>query len=318
MKCFAFAVNNTDVERRHQAAIWHGGEALAARHLLRAGDPVGEGEGAGFAHDALLAPLAAALPGYEVRTDLAVDGDFEAKRWRATSGHLLGLWRAPLWGLRPTDRLAFLRFGCFERVEAGAVVETLLLLDLPSLMRQSGCWPLAEPPGPDPMAPAPLGYGGDAAESLARVEAMIAGLMRYDGRDLASMGMRDHWTPEFDWFGPAAIGSFRGHADYERGHQRPFLRAFPDRVGGNHRARVAQGSLVASTGWPSIRATHAGDGWLGLPATGRAVTMRVMDFWRVEGGVLHENWVMIDIPHLLAQLGVDLLGLARDKGETHG
>jgi predicted ester cyclase len=168
------------------------------------------------------------------------------------------------------------------------------------------------------MAPAPVDPDGDPAESLARVEAMIAGLMRYDGRDLASMGMRDHWMPEFDWFGPAAIGSFRGHADYERGHQGPFLRAFPDRVGGNHRARIAQGSLVASTGWPSIRATHRGDGWLGLPATGRAVKMRVMDFWRVGGGVLHENWVMIDIPHLLGQLGVDLLAAARDKGDRHG
>ena len=300
-----------------EAAIWSG-RGLAARHLLHAGDPVGEGGGRAFAGDALLDPLRAALPGHAVRTDLLVEGPFDGVSWRASSGHLLGLWTAPLFGLPPTGRLAHLRFGCFERVEAGEAVETLLLLDLASLMRQAGVWPLAEPPGPDLMAPAPAGTEGDAAASLARVEAMIAGLMRYDGRDLASMGMRDHWTPDFNWFGPAAIGSFRGHADYERGHQGPFLRAFPDRVGGNHRARIAQGSLVASTGWPSIRATHRGDGWLGLPATGRRVTMRVMDFWRADGDRLAENWVMIDMVHLGNQLGVDLLAAARDRRGTDG
>jgi predicted ester cyclase len=298
------------------AAIWRG--AVGSDHLTRAGDPVGEGSGPAFINEALLAPLATALPGYEVRTDLSLTGRFDGAEWRASSGHLLGVWTAPLFGLSATHRLAFLRFGCFERLEGGQVVETLLLLDLPSLIRQAGLWPLSDPPGPDLMAPPPFALDGDAAESLALVEAMIAGLMRYDGRDLASMGMRDFWTPNFSWFGPAAIGSFRGHADYERGHQRPFLTAFPDRKGGNHRARVAQGSLVASTGWPSIRATHTGDGWLGLPATGRPVTMRVMDFWRAENGRLAENWVMIDIPHLLTQLGVDLLALARAKGGSNG
>lgn len=294
------------------AAIWRG--EVDSGHLLRGGDPIGEGDGPAFVQQALLTPLATALPGYEVRTDLSVTGWFDGAEWRATSGHVLGVWTAPLFGLPATERLAFLRFGCFERLQDGNSVETLLLLDLPSLIRQAGLWPLADPPGPDLMAPPPLAVAGEPDESLALVEAMIAGLMRYDGRDLASMGMRDFWTPHFSWFGPAAIGSFRGHADYERGHQRPFLTAFPDRVGGNHRARIAEGALVASTGWPSIRATHTGDGWLGLPSTGRPVTMRVMDFWRADAGRLAENWVMIDIPHLLTQLGVDLLALARAKG----
>ena len=297
------------------AAIWSGA-GLAPDHLLRAGDPVGEGIGRDFAADALVAPLTRALPGFEVRTDLSLAGRFGGADWRATSGHLLGLFANPLWGIPPTGRLAWLRFGCFERLAGGAVAETLLLLDLPSLMLQAGVWPLGPPPGPDPMAPAPAALDGDAAQSLRLVEAMIAGLMRYDGRDLASMSMRDFWTTDFNWFGPAPIGSFRGHADYERGHQRPFLTAFPDRVGGNHRARIAEGALVASTGWPSIRATHRGDGWLGLAATGRAVTMRVMDFWRAEGGRLAENWVMIDMIHLLGQLGVDLLTTPRE-GRRH-
>lgn len=301
---------------RIRPAIFDGalGSRLAADHLLKAGAPVDEGVGADFAATALAEPLAAALPGHEVRVDLTLAGEFGGAAWRAWSGHLLGLFVRPLWGVPSTGRLAWLRFGCFEREEEGRIAETLLLLDLTSLMRQSGRWRLGSPPGPDLMAPAPQVTAGEGPASLARVQAMIAGLMRYDGRDLASMGMREHWTPDFNWFGPAAIGSFRGHADYERGHQGPFLRAFPDRVGGNHRARIAEGTLVASTGWPSIRATHRGDGWLGLPATGRAVTMRVMDFWAVEADRITDNWVMIDLLDLARQLGVDLIGAGKGSG----
>jgi hypothetical protein len=35
--------------------------------------------------------------------------------------------------------------------------------------------------------------------------------------------------------------------------------------------------------------------------------MRVMDFWRREGNLLAENWVFIDLPDLLLQMGVRLL-----------
>jgi hypothetical protein len=120
------------------------------------------------------------------------------------------------------------------------------------------------------------------------------------------MGMRSFWTEDFHWYGPAPIGSMRGHADYERGHQRPFLTAFPDRVGGDHKCRIGEGSYVASTGWPSVRATHLGGGWLGTAPTGRRLQMRVMDFWRREGDLLAENWVFIDVPDLLLQMDLDV------------
>lgn len=31
-----------------------------------------------------------------------------------------------------------------------------------------------------------------------------------------------------------------------------------------------------------------------------------MDFWKVEDGKITDNWVMVDFPHVLAQLGVDV------------
>jgi hypothetical protein len=40
--------------------------------------------------------------------------------------------------------------------------------------------------------------------------------------------------------------------------------------------------------------------------------MRVMDWWRQEDGLLAENWVLIDLPHLFLQMGVDLLAPLSD------
>lgn len=291
-------------------------EQLAAGHLLRGCAPIGEGIGTGFIDTGLLRPLTDALPRFELRTDIALAGTFQDNDWTATSGHVFGRFEAALFGIPPTGRIVHIRFGCFERWVDGQVAETLLLLDLPALMLQAGVWPLAPAMGPLLMAPGPRGGGGvrsgssGGEASLALVEAMIGGLMRFDGQDLVTMGMSAFWTEDFHWYGPGPIGNFRGHRDYERGHQRPFLTAFPDRAGGNHRARFAQGRLVASTGWPSITATHRRGGWLGLAPTGRAVTMRVMDFWLADDPAgdlrLAENWVMIDIPDLLSQLGLDL------------
>jgi predicted ester cyclase len=52
---------------------------------------------------------------------------------------------------------------------------------------------------------------------------------------------------------------------------------------------------------------HLGGGWLGQGATGRAITMRVMDFYRADQGMIRENWVPIDMLNVLLQLDVDVL-----------
>jgi predicted ester cyclase len=292
-------------------------EALADSHRLHCFAPVNTVDGVDAYKTQLLDPLRTAFPGGEERADIQLSGHYMGGDWVASSGHIAGLFEAPLFGIPATGRTAFVRFGRFERHENGRIMETILILDLPGLMMQAGCWPLAPAMGPGFPAPGPATHdgivqpgdeGGEA--SLALVNAMIGGLHEFDG-SLKSMGMRGYWTQAFWWFGPAPIGNFRGHADYERGHQLPFLTAFPDRVGGNHRARIGEGMYIASTGWPSITATHAGGGWLGLAPTGCTITMRVMDFWRRDSDLLAENWVMIDIPDLLGQMGIDVFDRMR-------
>ena len=292
-------------------------DALAHDFRLRACCPIDEGDGPAFWNDALVSPLRTAMPGLEDRCDIAMSGHFEGGHWLARSGHLAGLFAEPLFGIPASRRVAFLRYGRFDRFEGARVVETLLLLDLPALMIEAGVWPLGAPLGPPRMAPGPATRDGvapaslpdrDGAQSVGLVEAMIAGLGKFDGGSLRKMGMTDFWTDDFWWYGPAPIGNFRGHADYERGHQAPFLAAFPDRKGGHHRARFGERHYACSTGWPSIYATHKGGDWLGLAATSKPVTMRVMDFWRRDAAsdLLIENWVMIDIADFCRQLGCDV------------
>jgi predicted ester cyclase len=260
-------------------------------------------------------PLVHAFPDLERRTDILMGGRFKEGDWFTSTGNFVGHFQNDLYGLKASGRPHFIRYGWFDRVEGDQVVESYVLLDITRLMIETNQWPLRPQLG-ESWSPAPATQDGialtaqDRAESeksLKLVEAMIAGLMSYDGKSLASMGMRRFWTPQFQWYGPGGIGSARGHADYERAHQGPFLKAFPDRIGGNHKCRIGEGAYVASTGWPSINATHLGDDWIGIAATNKRITQRIMDYWRREGDMLVENWVFIDMVDLIAQFGIDLL-----------
>jgi predicted ester cyclase len=260
-------------------------------------------------------PLINAFPDLERRTDILMSGHFKEGDWLASTGYFVGHFENDLFGLKASGRPHFLRYGWFDRVEDDYAVESYVLLDLTRLMIETNQWPLRQQLGEN-WSPAPsaqdglnLGEPDPAAsgKSLKLVEAMIAGLMSYDQKSLSSMGMKRFWTPQFGWYGPGGIGSARGHGDYERAHQGPFLKAFPDRVGGNHKCRIGQGPYVASTGWPSINATHLGDDWIGIPATGKRITQRIVDFWRRDGDLLAENWVFIDMVDLIGQFGIDLL-----------
>ncbi len=51
-------------------------------------------------------------------------------------------------------------------------------------------------------------------------------------------------------------------------------------------------------------ASHLGE-YLGIPATGKKATHRVMDWWTRTGDRLFENGAFIDIIHLSLQMGVD-------------
>lgn len=289
----------------HADVQWHGPH------------PINDHRGSRAVVKAFWEPFLNALPDVERRDDILIAGTFKDGSWVGTTGYYTGTFVNDWLGIPATGGVLNVHFGEFSRLEEGRVCEVYLILDILDVIRQAGRWPTGLPksPGITDRAPGPASQdgvvltAGEATESnasLALVEAMIAGLMSYDGRTLASMGMTRFWHPQMMWYGPAGIGSSRRLKGFEDVHQRAFLTAFPDRVGGDHKARIGDGAYVGSTGWPSVRATHLGP-WLGVPPTGRRISMRVMDFWRREGELLRENWVFIDQLDLLMQMDFDVM-----------
>lgn len=63
---------------------------------------------------------------------------------------------------------------------------------------------------------------------------------------------------------------------------------------------VAEGDLVAV--YKTFTGTHTGE-FLGVPATGKRATIRVMDFVRVQDGKITDHWNIVDVAGLMAQLG---------------
>lgn len=298
-------------------------EVFAADAVVEVSAPVGRLIGPERIVAGLIAPLRAALVPAR-RRDLMVFGGTNRREyggdWVAGVTHVTGLFAGPLWGIGPSGKLIHLRIGEFWRVEGGRVREGRIIVDLLDLLSQCGRWPLAEaqygapiqfpaPQTQDGLCPVERGAG---SASLDVVERMLGALHVFDPNGFGSegqVGAGGTWAEDFAWYGPGGIGSTVSWPGFVAHHRAPFLRAFPDRKGGNHYARIGDGAYAAVSGWPSMTMTHC-DTYLGVPATGRALTLRVMDFYRVEAGLIAENWVLLDYIDLLEQMGVDVIAQA--------
>lgn len=266
-----------------------------------------------------VAPVRAALRGAHRRDEIFIGGDNireDGGYWVASVTHIVGTHHAPLWGVAPSGHLAFLRVGEFHRLnDQGQIVQSRIIMDLPDLMHQAGRQPFPERLGTEILFPGPATHDGvcpdpaGGADSLNLVQRMLGDLHVYDPETGASKGQTGEggtWADDMLWYGPGGIGSNFQWDGFVDDHRAAFLHAFPDRKGGNHYCRIGDGNYAAVSGWPSMTMTHQGD-YLGLPATGRALTLRVMDFYRCAGGRIAENWVLLDYVDLARQMGHDIL-----------
>ena len=265
-------------------------------------------------------PLKTALSEVRRRDEIFIGGPNRRApggHWVASVTHYVGNFHAPLFGVRPSGRLAFLRSGEFYRVEPdGRISEAKLNIDLPDLMRQAGRFPLPRMLGTEMLFPGPATHDGvlpveqgDSEATLDLCEAMLRDLSAFDPETFQSAkqtGPDGYWHDDMLWYGPGGIGSNYRWSGFAKDHRTAFLVAFPDRVGGDHYCRIGDGNYAAVSGWPSMTMTHGGD-YLGIAATGRSLTLRVMDFYRCAGGKIMENWVLLDYIDLFRQMGVDLI-----------
>lgn len=263
---------------------------------------------------------------------IATEGTEDAT-FVSVMGYLEGTWRDRWLGFSDPGAPSALRFGSVHRVDAaGRIAESWVLLDILDLADRAG---VANCPGHYDRMLVPGPASGDAGSSspataspeeatrsLDLVDAMIQGLLSFDGSDLDSMGMERFWSADMRWYGPGGIGTGRSLRGFQDMHQRPFLAAFPDRTAGGERdvAFFAEGAYVFAGGWPNVTGTHGGAPYLGVPAGGGPVGMRVMDWWRREDDLLVDNWVIIDMIDLLEQLGRPMIvdGELRPSGVRHG
>jgi predicted ester cyclase len=293
-------------------------EGIAAGCRWDVSAPLAPMTGPSAVQDGFLRPLRAAFSGLHRRDEILIGGQnrrAEGGTWVASVTHYVGNFTAPLWGIEPSHHLAFLRAGEFYRIEGGQIVQARIILDLPDLMRQCGRLPFPFSLGLETLFPGPATHDGvcpsvgDGKVSLDIVEGMLGDLHVYDPKSFGSSGQTGstgYWHDNMMWYGPAGIGSNFRWEGFVKDHREPFLRAFPDRKGGNHFCRIGDGNYAAVSGWPSMTMTFQGD-YLGVKADGRPLTLRVMDFYRCQDGQIAENWVMLDYVDLFAQMGVDLI-----------
>ncbi|SLN51643.1 SnoaL-like domain protein [Pseudoruegeria aquimaris] len=298
--------------------------------VIRLCHPFGTLAGPESFYRSALAPLAAALPDLERRDWIVMEGtDEDGAAWVGCGGSYMGTFAAPFLGIPPTGRLAHMRFHEFYRIEAGRVVEVQAIWDIPELMMQAGSWPLAPSLGREFCVPGPASGDGlhraprdeaTSAASCALVIDMLTHMTRHPAQGGPEvMEMPRFWHERMNWYGPAGIGTARGIEGFRTVHQIPFLAAMPDRAQnpeGTKHHFFADNHYVAVTGWPNMAQTITGGGWLGIAPTGQRVTLRSLDFWRIEARRIRENWVLVDLLDLYDQIGVDVFARLREL--THG
>ena len=206
-------------------------------------------------------------------------------------------------------------------IEDNKIAKAWYFFDMLDVMRQAG-FNFFPNTGVESIPPAPMTGDGivtyrtdpiEDEKSIDLTNAMLNGLGSYDGKTLSSMGQDQFWDNEnMMWYGPSGIGTTRGLIGFQKNHQIPFITAFPDRgivtkKGEDYFTQIGDGNYSCDFGFPAMYGTHNGDGWLGLKATGKEIKLRVVDYWRREGDTLKENWVFIDMIHLLKQLGIDVI-----------
>ncbi|MEM1299086.1 MAG: ester cyclase [Pseudomonadota bacterium] len=130
-----------------------------------------------------------------------------------------------------------------------------------------------------------------------------------------SNDMAVYFHEDFKWRGNQGCGTKNSLAEFRANWQLPLRAAFTEREYKTEKF-LADGEWAACFG--HIEATHSGP-FMGIPATGKRVTIPYMDFWHVKDGRIADNPVSVDFASVLAQLGVDVFGgegwEAYDKGE---
>lgn len=270
-----------------------------------------------------LLPLYQAIPDLERRDTIIISGPTDkGAEWVGCCGYYCGTFDKPWLDIPATGHMVSMRFHEFYKFQEGKVVEFQAIWDIPELMMQANAWPLAPSLGREWHVPGPASQDGLSIDAWDEKQAkhteqivgdMCVALGNYATGGVEAMRLNDYWHPRCSWYGPSGIGTARTVQGFRDWHQIPFLNGLPDRVGDPHAGHLfSDGNYTAFTAWPGMYMTVSGSGWLGIAPGNQKITMRSLDFWRVEGDLIRENWVLVDMLSVYDQLGVDVLARMRE------
>ena len=294
---------------------------IAEVYLWRGFHPFNELTSGGNVATQFWQPLRASLKHLQRRQDIFMAGENTLERggtWVVSMGHLMGLFDEPWLGIRPTGKMAFLRYCEFNCVKDGKISETAMFFDIPHLMIQAGQNPFPPQTGAHTIQPGPICHTGlmfepqDPAEgtrTLAAVDYMVNDIKTWKGGREEPLvdELRRSWTEDMYWSGPAGIGATYTIERYTQQHSGPFRASFKDRIFNGHICRMAEGRFGGFFGWPNLTLEPTG-GFMGMPATKKPADMRVIDIYSRRDDRLFENWIFIDLLHFWKQQGLDVLG----------
>ena len=106
----------------------------------------------------------------------------------------------------------------------------------------------------------------------------------------------------FNWFGNFGCGTKKGLKEFQQNWQIPFQKAFSEKVCIDE-ARIFEGEWGAAFG--RQEAIHTGV-FMGIEPTNKKVNINYMDFWHIKNNKIINNWVMVDFPDVMKQLGIDI------------
>ena len=288
--------------------------------------PIGEIIGEVNYYKNVYAPLQKALPDIERRDTILIAGSTEEGiDWVGCCGYYTGTFVETWLDIPPTGHQVAMRFHEFYRFENDKVTEVQALWDVPEIMMQARAWPMAPSLGREWQVPGPAKQDGikqgphnEYVSSASRqiIIDMLNVMKKHPSEGGPEvMEMKRFWHPKMNWYGPAGIGTGRGIEGFRNWHQIPFLAAMPDRGQYIDKIKchfIGDGDYVGVTGWPNMIQTLSDGGWMGIAPSGDKITMRSLDFWRIENGLIRENWVLVDLLDVYQQIGVDVFARIRE------
>jgi len=277
-------------------------------------------------------PLFDSFPDLERREQVVIGGTFRDKIQVGSISILSGVFRKSWLGIKPNNKMVNLRCCEIHEIKDNKIVESHILIDVMDLIFQTRVFPIKASRGSEGNWLHPINTDGvnffEKNPEISKLNLQQALIMQrslnikpeLDSTSdedlkfkLINHPQAEFWHDKMIWYGPSGIGTARSLEGFVDNHQLPFRKTFKERnywkLG--HYSELGDGKFSLTAGWHSIQAIYGSNDWLGYPPNNKNVTMRVMDFYHHDEGKIRENWVPIDIAHILNQIGVDVFDLIK-------